>query len=780
MRAFAAEARSSVPKPLDANRWTGGVAVLVAVLLFVGFLATIVPGSGSQNGPSSVKSASAVTNEPLGAGHLLRAGAALRPAARTSVPSLAEGAKATAAIGPLGCTNCDLYMQEGVTIQQACSSGASGPCTGYAGFAGVYVDVTVESTPYPTGFELNGWSNTGDWYQSMILLNWCATGFSVGNEAFDNTGASVYPSAGGAGCYGNLSISAGDSIQLGLHVIQSGTGAGNVCFTASDLSTGQAPYSNCIAQPDPGSQPQNNYFAFGGSNGFFTGPMTEILGGNVSTCKNLGQMPTVTYRFASGAYITQASPWSDEWNPGQSLMCYSTVPSSAWDFSANDATNYVTDSAGSSSYGPHWENLANISGSSTTMWWEFDTDATLAVPASNPLSMDVGQFSSVRFQDDFAPVSLTGGSTFIGWSWTSPVSGCVQPTSDPQMLNCGVSSAPGVATLTFNVSEGGGYDLISPPLAFTIYPTPSVDSIALAPSETDLGQSVDFSLSVSGGSGDLSAQWTGTPAGCVAGSATVFTCSPTAIGTFNVGATVTDSNGVTSTSTSATLRVLSDPTAAPVTISPVSGKLDAGQTMTLTAIASGGTSVFTYSWSGLPSGCVSSNESTISCAPSSDGTFDVQTRVTDSTGFTVSSPSLTVEVAADPTLRASQNPVSLVQGQSLDLTINVTGGLAPYTITWTGLPTGCVSTDSPVIACTPTSTGSTTVWAHVTDSNGFVVSTAINLTVSASFFGTSLSPTVGWSLIGAVAVAAAAGGALLLMRKRRGRSRPASTNLPPR
>jgi len=772
-------AKSPIPESLDATPRARGGALIVAILLSLGFLPSLSPVSHGAYGPASGNAGSGASGKPFGSGHLLLAGAAIRPAPRTAFPSLAEGAKAVRASGPLGCTNCDLYMQEGVTIQQACFSGASGLCTGYAGFAGVYVDVTVESTPYPTGFELNGWSNTGDWYQSMILLNWCATGFSVGNEAFDNGGTSVYPSTGGAGCYGNLTIRAGDDIQLGLHIIQSGTGTGDVCFTASDLTTGQAPYSNCIAQPDPGSQPQNNYFAFGGSNGFFTGPMTEILGGNVSTCETLGPMPTVTYRFAKGAYITQAAPWSDEWNPGQSLTCYSTVLSTAWDFSANDATNYIADSTGASSYGPHWENLANISASSTTTWWEFDTDATLSVPVANHVSMDVGQFSSLQFQDNFAPLSLTGSSTFIGWTWTSPISGCTQPTSDPQTLNCGVSSAPGVATVTFNVSEWGGYNLISSPLIFTAYPTPTIDSLVALPARIDLGQTTSLSLSISGGSGGPSAQWSGLPSGCAAGSATALVCTPDAVGSFNVIATVTDSNGVASNSMSATVTILSDPTIGPPTATPANGKLDVGQTLTLTAIASGGTSVFTYSWSGLPSGCVSSNESTISCAPSSGGTFEVLTQVTDSTGFTVTSPNVTVAVFADPTLRASASQVSLTQGQSLDLTINISGGIAPYATSWTGLPAGCVSADSPVIACTPTSTGSATIWARVADSAGFVVSTAINLTVSPSFFGTPLSPTVGWSLIVVVVLAVAAGVALAFMRNRRRRSRPTSSK-PPR
>lgn len=742
-------------------------APLIAALLLLSALANVAPissrpgGSTGINTPNYGKDPSSIPGTPTLTDSLFR------DSSDPAFPSLAEGAKLTRGQATTACGSCNLYMQEGTTIQLACFSGAPSTCTTYSGFSAVYVDVTVEDTPYPTGFELNGWSNTGDWYQSMILLNWCASGFSVGNEAFDNSGTSVYPSSGGAGCYGSMVISAGDTVQLGLSVTQSGAQAGEVCFTAADLSAPQSPYSSCINQPDPGGSPQDNYFAFGASNGFFTGPMTEILGGNSSTCLGLGQMPSITYEFARGAYITQATPWSDEWNPGQSLVCYSTVSSNPWTFSANDPTNYVTDASADSPYGPHWEVLANISSSAASATWMFESDATLAPPTASHDSIDVGQYSSVLFSDDFFPVSLSGKATFLGWSFTSPLTGCAQPASAPWTLNCATPAIPGVSVVFFNVSEGGGYDLIGPPLVFTIFSPPVIDSVSSNPRQLDLGQAAKFSVSSSGGSGGLSASWSNLPPGCVADSSTTFTCSPSALGLFDVEVRVTDSNGVISNLGTVTVSVLSDPTVGPLSLTPSASRLDVGQTLSLNTTAQGGTGSYAFSWAGLPPGCLSLNSSILSCRPTTPGQFDISLQATDSAGYPANSTTDTVRVYPDPTLQASADSVSLIQGQSLVLTINVTGGDPPFSSSWEGLPEGCLSTDSLVIACTPTSTGSEVVRVHVTDSAGFVRTIAINVSVAPTFLGTSLSPTVGWGLVAAGTGAAAVVLAVLIGRNRR-------------
>jgi hypothetical protein len=205
-----------------------------------------------------------------------------------------------------GCTDCAFYLQEAASLQAACSVGATGSCAPIAGLASLTVNVVLHSSPYTTGFELNGYTNTGDWFQSMIGENWCGSGFEVTNEMFNRTGGSVL----GPCVPSNLSMVAGDTIQLGLYVSATGSSSGDVCFTASDLSDLQLGYVNCVAQPDRGASPASNYFQFGLPNafGFFTGPMTEVVDAAATACPHIGVLPTVAYDWQDGAYITQFSP----------------------------------------------------------------------------------------------------------------------------------------------------------------------------------------------------------------------------------------------------------------------------------------------------------------------------------------------------------------------------------------------------------------------------------------------------------------------------------------
>jgi large repetitive protein len=76
-------------------------------------------------------------------------------------------------------------------------------------------------------------------------------------------------------------------------------------------------------------------------------------------------------------------------------------------------------------------------------------------------------------------------------------------------------------------------------------------------------------------------------------------------------------------------------------------------------------------------------------------------------------------------------------GEAVKFSTQVSGGASPYTITWSGLPTGCKTTSgtSPTYSCTPTGTGPSSVLVKVVDLNG---ETATNSTLS---FYTYADPT---------------------------------------
>ncbi len=69
-------------------------------------------------------------------------------------------------------------------------------------------------------------------------------------------------------------------------------------------------------------------------------------------------------------------------------------------------------------------------------------------------------------------------------------------------------------------------------------------------------------------------------------------------------------------------------------------------------------------------------------------------------------------------------------GTSVTFTATATGGMAPLTYAYTGLPAGCSSANTSALTCTPTATGSFTVTVTVTDAMGRSTTATAPLTVN--------------------------------------------------
>lgn len=126
-----------------------------------------------------------------------------------------------------------------------------------------------------------------------------------------------------------------------------------------------------------------------------------------------------------------------------------------------------------------------------------------------------------------------------------------------------------------------------------------------------------------------------------------------------------------------------------------------------------------YTYTGLPAGCVSQNTSMLACQPRSgaSGLYTIHASVIDSAGHSANGTlSLTV-VPTSATLQVSSfggNSVTL--GSPTRISASVSGGSPPYTYSYSGLPTGCTSSNTPSISCTPTASGDYPMTVTVTDS----------------------------------------------------------------
>lgn len=200
------------------------------------------------------------------------------------------------------------------------------------------------------------------------------------------------------------------------------------------------------------------------------------------------------------------------------------------------------------------------------------------------------------------------------------------------------------------------------------------------------------------------------------------TGSPTATGTYNFVAQLTDSSDVPYTTSSQQTLTVSASTSNPtlsLSANPRSGTVGTPYTTSLSA--SGGVGAYTFSITAgtLPPGLtLSPSTGVISGTPTAQGSATVTARVQDS-ATTTASTVLTITIAAAPvpvSLTVSSLPAGTV-GTPYSSTIGVTGGTSPYScsITSGSLPAGLSLSSACVVSGTPTSAGTATVTIKATD-----------------------------------------------------------------
>jgi len=244
-------------------------------------------------------------------------------------------------------------------------------------------------------------------------------------------------------------------------------------------------------------------------------------------------------------------------------------------------------------------------------------------------------------------------------------------------------------------------------------PPPLTASFTFTPANPQVGQTVSFTGSASGGTPPYTYSWTFGDSGTGSGSSVTHTYQ--AAGSYTVVLTVTDAAGQTASSTqTVTVSNIPPPTlTASFTYNPSSPLV--GQQVTFSASASGGTAPYTFSWA-FGDGSTGAGQS-ITHTYSSPGAFTVTMAATDS-----SSPQQTASsqqsftVTSPPPLTASFTftPSAPQTGQQITFTASASGGTTPYSFTWT-FGDGSNATGS-TVTHTYTSAGTFTVVLTVKDS----------------------------------------------------------------
>ncbi len=294
----------------------------------------------------------------------------------------------------------------------------------------------------------------------------------------------------------------------------------------------------------------------------------------------------------------------------------------------------------------------------------------------------------------------------------------------------------------------------------------SPPSITIAPSTKtiDVGQSVTFTNTTTGGTSPYTYSYTVNAASGFTESGNTFTF--TTAGTYNVLEKVTDTTGNVAYSENAVITVSSTFIAGNIT--PAAPTIDNGQSITLAANPVGGTPPYTYNWfAGTSSSCSGdvqisgATSNTYAVSPAGSTYYCYQ--VTDSGSVPQSLYSdtdfVTVNNALAPSLSSAPSlPASIDAGQSVTFVAAANGGTPPYsydyllTNTITGqvvvnvLYTGVgIGTNSFVYTAPPSDAGNTIQANVIITDSAFAPETANSatiqtLTVNAALGTPTISP----------------------------------------
>ncbi len=339
--------------------------------------------------------------------------------------------------------------------------------------------------------------------------------------------------------------------------------------------------------------------------------------------------------------------------------------------------------------------LSDISNSGCSGTTSGSVTATVK-PKPTPLFNSSNPCANLSTQ--FTDMSTVTGGSISSWSWNF---GDLTATSNLQNPTHVYTNANTYnVTLSITANNGCSKSITAPVL---INPTPSV----FAGSDVSIPYGTFTSLngSVLGGSGTHTYLWT--PSDKV-NNATILNPTTVALGaSVDFLLTATDANGCQK-SDDLTVTITGGPLSGVVNASP--SEICVGESTVLNAVPSGGTGIYTYSWTSNPPGFTSTIED-----PTVTPTVTTTYYLSVYDNFNTIEAQTTVTVNQKPVVNAGEDK-TIPHGTATSLASTVTGGVSPYQYAWT--PANVLVTPNAQTTLTNNLYGSTSFNLLVTDAKG--------------------------------------------------------------
>ena len=299
-------------------------------------------------------------------------------------------------------------------------------------------------------------------------------------------------------------------------------------------------------------------------------------------------------------------------------------------------------------------------------------------------------------------LEITGGDPNAEPTWTCASADAMVASATRTAAGCSATGTGiGTTTIAATVTRGTATTTVSaslrvstPPLAASLSPT--ADTV-------QIGQTVDFTVEITGGDPSAEPSWT-----CASADTTVALAAPTAsgcsvtgtdIGTTIIAATVT--RGTLTATASASLQVTLPPLTA--SLSPAADTVETGQTAEFTLEIAGGDPNAEPAWT-----CASADTTVALAAPTASGCSATGTGTgTTTIAATVTRDTLTATASASlqvtpPPLSASLLPAAdtVESGQTAQFALEITGGDPNAEPAWT-----CASADTTIASASATADG---------------------------------------------------------------------------